>query len=156
MRIAFDLDGTLIRCGYDFPTISRLPNSVANFCGLEPIREGSIELMQFFQQQGEEVWIYTTSYRSTACIRFLFLLHGIKLKGVVNQVVHDKQLKRLPNVPRCSKYPPAFDIDLLIDDQKGVLLEAQKHGFKVFWVKPHDKNWAEQVKAEYWRLKGIH
>lgn len=136
MRIAFDLDGTLIPCGYDFPTNSKLPKSIANFCGLEPLREGTIELMQFFQQQGDEVWIYTTSYRNTAYLRFLFLLYGIKLKGVVNQAVHDRQLRRLPKAPRCSKYPPAFGIDLLIDDQEGVLLESKRHKFKMVWVKP--------------------
>ncbi len=112
--------------------------------------------MQFFQQQGEEVWIYTTSYRSVVYIRFLFLLHGIQLKGVVNQAIHDRHLKKLSRAPRCSKYPPAFGIDLLIDDQEGVLLEARRHDFKVVWVKPQYKDWTEQVKAEYWKLKRTH
>jgi hypothetical protein len=153
MRIAFDLDGTLIPAGFAFATINRFPKIIAALCGLEPIRTGAIELMRFFRAQGNEVWVYTTSYRSTAYIHFLFLLHGIRLDGVVNQAVHDAQMKKRPGLPRCSKYPPAFGIDLLIDDQEGVLLEAQRHGFKTVWVKPDAPDWTRQVEAEYMKLQ---
>jgi hypothetical protein len=141
MRIAFDLDGTLIPTGFAFATVNRLPKAITACCGTEPLRAGAAGLMRFMQAQGDEVWVYTTSYRSTAYIRLLFLLHGVMLKGIVNQAVHDRWVKRQPGAPRCSKYPPAFGIDLLIDDQEGVLLEAQRHGFKMIWVKPDEPDW---------------
>jgi FMN phosphatase YigB (HAD superfamily) len=153
MRIAFDLDGTLIPSGFAFATVSRLPKTLAALCGIEPLRVGAVALMRFMQAQGDEVWVYTTSYRRTAYIRILFLLHGIPLDGVVNQAVHDRQVKRQPGMPRCSKYPPAFGIDLLIDDQEGVLLEAQRHGFKTIWVKPDTPDWTRQVRTEYLKYK---
>jgi FMN phosphatase YigB (HAD superfamily) len=152
MRIAFDLDGTLLECGFAFPTIKKWPKVWMNLCGIESLREGSIELMQFFQQQGEEVWIYTTSYRIPTYIRLIFLLHGFKVKGVINQAIHDQKLRKRPDWPRCSKYPPAFGIDLLIDDQEGVKLEAERHGFQMIWIRPSDKAWVEKVKTEYARI----
>jgi hypothetical protein len=122
-------------------------------CGIEALREGSIELMQFLQQQGEEVWIYTTSYRSPTYIQLIFLLHRFKVKGVINQAIHDQTLRKRPDWPRCSKYPPAFGIDLLIDDQEGVKLEAERYGFQMIWIRSDDNAWVEKVKTEYARIK---
>lgn len=109
--------------------------------------------MRYFQQQGEEIWIYTTSYRNTFYIRFLFWLHGIAVSGVINQAVHNQKIKNRTDWPRCSKYPPAFGIDLLIDDQEGVKIEAERHGFRMIWIKPEQHDWTEQVINEYQKIK---
>ncbi len=122
-------------------------------CGVEKLRKGTIELMRYFQQQGEEIWVYTTSYRNTFYIRFLFALHGIVVRGVVNQAVHNQKIKNRTDWPRCSKYPPAFGIDLLIDDQEGVKIEAERHGFSMIWIKPEHQDWTEQVINEYKKIK---
>jgi hypothetical protein len=153
MRVAFDLDGTLLECGFAFPTTKKWAKVWMNLCGIEALREGSIELMRFFHQQGDEVWIYTTSYRSPAYIRLLFLLHGFKVRGVVNQAIHEQKLRKRPDWPRCSKYPPAFGIDLLIDDQEGVKREAERYGFQMIQIRPEDNAWVEKVKIEYARIK---
>jgi hypothetical protein len=147
MRIAFDLDNTLIPCGSDFPTVWRLPKPLMNLCGCEPLRVGTVELMQYLKSQGNEIWIYTTSLRNTSSIKWLFLLYGIRIDGVVNQQIHNKKLKG-ENI-YCSKYPPAFGIDVLIDDQEGIQVEADKYNFDMIWIKPEDTNWVEKVKRVY-------
>ncbi len=151
MRIAFDLDGTLIACGYAFPTEKTY--AVMKACGVEKLRKGTVELMRYFQQQGEEVWIYTTSYRNPFYIRLLFWLHGIVVSGVVNQAVHKQKIRNRTDWPRCSKYPPAFDIDLLIDDQACVKIEAERHGFRMIWIKPEQQDRTAQVINEYKKVK---
>ncbi|CAA9301697.1 MAG: hypothetical protein AVDCRST_MAG56-5574 [uncultured Cytophagales bacterium] len=151
MKIAFDLDGTLITGGYTFPT--QRTYALLKACGVEALRKGTIDLMRYFQQQGEEVWIYTTSYRSTFYIRLLFGLHGIFVNGVVNQAVHNQRVKDRTDWPRCSKYPPAFGIDLLVDDQEGVKMEAERYGFRMIWIKPEQDDWTEKVIHEYRKLK---
>ena len=151
MRIAFDLDGTLIECGYAFPTEKTY--ALMKACGMEKLRKGTIELMRYFQQQGEEIWVYTTSYRNTFYIRLLFGVHGIVVRGVVNQAVHNQKVKNRTDWPRCSKYPPAFGIDLLIDDQEGVKIEAERHGFRMILIKPDQQDWTEQVINEYKKIK---
>ena len=120
---------------------------------MEKLRKGTVELMRYFQQQGEEIWVYTTSYRNTFYIRSLFWLHGIVVSGVVNQAVHNQRIKNRTDWPRCSKYPPAFGIDLLIDDQEGVKIEAERHGFRMIWIKPEQQDWTEQVISEYKKIK---
>jgi len=122
-------------------------------CGVEKLRKGTVGLMRYFQQQGEEIWVYTTSYRNTFYIRLLFWLHGIVVRGVVNQAVHNQKIKNRTDWPRCSKYPPAFGIDLLIDDQEGVKIEAERHGFRMIWIKPEQQDWTEQVINEYKKIK---
>jgi hypothetical protein len=86
--------------------------------------------------------VYTTSYRSVWRIRRLFWLHGIRLDGVVNQQRHNREVQA-----RCSKHPPTFGIDLLVDDSEGVRLEGERHGFRVVVVQPKDTQWTATVQA---------
>lgn len=48
----------------------------------------------------------------------------------------------------CSKYPPAFGIDMLVDDSPGVVLEGQRYGFRVIQISPEDEQWVKKVLAE--------
>ena len=142
MRLAFDLDNTLIRCGHDFPLATPQRRIWAKFLGNEQLRHGIKDLADSCRQRGWEVWVYTTSYRSAWRIRRLFWLHGIWLDGVVNQQRHDREAQA-----RCTKHPPSFGIDLLIDDSEGVRIERERHGFRVLVVAPEDAQWAEKVQA---------
>lgn len=144
MRIAFDLDNTLIRCGYDFPLEQPRRRLWAKLLGGEPLREGIVTLAEYCRQHHWQVWVYTTSYRSTWYIRKLFWLHGIYLDGVVNQPRHNREA-----TANCTKHPPSFAIDLLLDDSEGVRLEAERHQFRVLVIQPHDKEWVTQVLAAF-------
>ncbi|UYZ63251.1 hypothetical protein [Hymenobacter weizhouensis] len=142
MRLAFDLDNTLIRCGYDFPLDQPRWPLLARLLGEEELRQGIAEAVAHCQQHGWEIWVYTTSYRSAWHIRRLFWLHGIRLHGVVNQQRHNRHVR-----VSCTKHPPTFGIDLLVDDSEGVRLEGERHGFEVVIVSPQNEKWVEQVKA---------
>ena len=142
MRIAFDLDNTLIRCGYQFPLEKPQRYLWAKLLGNEQLRYGIKDLIDHCRQQGCEVWVYTTSYRSAWRIRRLFWLHSIWLDGVVNQQRHNHEVK-----VRCTKHPPSFGIDLLIDDSEGVRIEGGRYGFRVLVVAPEDEQWDQKVQA---------
>lgn len=142
MRLAFDLDNTLIRCGHDFPLATPQRRILARLLSNEQLRHGIKELADHCRQRGWEVWVYTTSYRSAWRIRRLFWLYGIRLDGVVNQQRHDREART-----RCTKHPPSFGIDLLIDDSEGVRIEGERHGFWMLVVAPEDARWAEKVHA---------
>jgi hypothetical protein len=141
MRLAFDLDNTLIRCGHDFPLEKPRRRIWAKLFGNESLRHGIKELVDDCRRRGWEIWVYTTSYRSAWRIRRLFWLHGIWLDGVVNQQRHDREAQA-----RCTKHPPSFGIDLLVDDSEGVRIEGERHGFRVLVVAPEDMQWAERIK----------
>jgi hypothetical protein len=142
MRIAFDLDNTLIRGLHNFPLETPKRKLWSRLLRTESLRAGIIELCDYCRQQGWEVWVYTTSYRNLWYIRRLFWLHGIRLAGVVNQARHDREV-----TVRCTKYPPQFGIDLLIDDAPGVQLEAERHGFEMLLVAPADEQWVAKVET---------
>ena len=141
MRIAFDLDNTLIRCGYDFGLETPRRQWWVRLLGGERLRHGIREVCAYCQQKNWEVWVYTTSYRSAWHIRRLFWLYGIRLDGVINQQRHEREVR-----VRCSKHPPTFGIDLLLDDSAGVGWEGEQHGFRVLVVDPKDEHWVEKVK----------
>ncbi|UYZ59210.1 hypothetical protein [Hymenobacter latericus] len=142
MRIAFDLDNTLIRGVHAFPLEAPKRRMLARLIGKEQLRQGIAELCAYCRQQGHEVWVYTTSYRSPAYIRRLFWLYGIRLNGVVNQAWHNREAR-----VQCSKHPPSFGIDLLVDDAPGVRIEGERYGFRVVVIDPKDEQWTARVQA---------
>jgi hypothetical protein len=147
MKIAFDLDDTLIPGLAVFPVDRR--SFLARLLGHEPLREGTITLMKALRNQGWDVWIYTTSFRSPSYVRMLFGLHGVRIAGVINQYHHCKTVTGCGHAYQdCSKYPPAFGIDLLVDESEGVWLESQRHGFEMVFVRPDDAAWTDAVMAK--------
>lgn len=97
------------------------------------------------RQRDCSIWIYTSSGRTAFRIRLWLLLHGIRIDGVVNEERHRRELARYRFSRLPSKYPPAFGIDLHVDDSEGVQMEGEEHGFRVVVVHPDDENWTERV-----------
>lgn len=148
MRIAFDVDETLIPYGDEFATERSVPLPFLQVWFPERLREGAAVLLRELTRQGWDVWIYTTSGRGEAYFRVWFALLGIRLGGVVNCDRHEKVVRdRQRNFPRCSKYPPAFGIDLLVDNSDGVAMEGKRCGFAVLLVDPDDPGWADKVRG---------
>lgn len=141
MKIAFDLDDTLILSAPDVEVEIPKIKWVAKSLKLEKLRKGTVEIFKFCKGKGISISIYTTSFRSSFYIRLLFLLHGISLEKVVNQTLH---LLRVKN--RCSKFPPEFGIDLLVDDSEGVKIEGEKYGFEVIHIKRDNQDWVQEIK----------
>jgi hypothetical protein len=147
MRIAFDLDDTLIPAMSEFPTECGVSMFLGKIFFRERLRKRARGLLKDLRREGHEIWIYTTSLRDPWYLKMWFWGPGIRLSGVVNQTIHQQVVTSLPT-PFCSasKYPPAFGIDILIDDSEGVLLEGQRYGFEVIQVDPKDSNWAYVVR----------
>ena len=145
IRISFDIDDTLA-CQLHHCAVekSRLPACVHRWLG-EPLRLGTRSLTRELRRQGCSIWVYTSSGRTPSYIRRWLLLYGIHVDGVVNSVRHTHALtaRGLANSP--SKFPPAFDIDLHVDDSEGVQIEGHDHGFRVVVVNPQDELWAQKV-----------
>lgn len=145
IRISFDIDDTLA-CQLDHCAVepSRLPAWIHRWLG-EPLRIGTRSLTRELRRQGCSIWVYTSSGRTPSYIRRWLILYGIHVDGVVNSVRHNQALtaRGLSNAP--SKFPPAFDIDLHVDDSEGVQIEGHDHGFRVVVVNPQDELWAQKV-----------
>ena len=142
MNISFDLDSTLIPNGKEFETENR--SGIAKLLGIEEMRIGTRKLISDLQNQGHTIHIYTTSFRTKRKIRLTLKYYGIKVGRIVNEKENRKVLKSR-NI-NSSKFPPAFDFDLHIDDLKGVEIESEKFNFRAIIVEPTDKNWIEKIK----------
>lgn len=149
MRIAFDLDNTLIPCNIQFPTERQFPTPLFGMLFPERFRKGTRMLLKTLHQQGHEIWIYTTSQRPPWYLKLWFWCLQIPLHGVINLDIHRRILKTYPSpINSLSKYPPAFRIDILIDDSEGVVFEGQRYGFSVIRIDPHDIQWTERISRE--------
>ena len=149
MRIAFDLDGTLICGPVHFPIEPKPHPFIKKILSLESLRRGIIDLAGKLKEQKHEIWIYTSSHRSSTYIKWLFRLHGIRLDGVINQQIHDLEKKHWHDkYKHVSKMPSMFGIDLLIEDSVGVKIEGEKYGFSVLVIEGTDLNWTEKVLHE--------
>lgn len=142
MRISFDIDDTLVCTSGSVPSE---PCWFTRLAGGEKLRLGARALLCQLRRRGCDVWIYTSSFRSPLVVRLWLLAHGIRVDGIVNGDRH-RQLVRgglFASVP--SKYPPAFAIDLHVDDAEGVRIEGERHGFRVVVVAPDDECWTQKV-----------
>ena len=110
----------------------------------ERLRRGTRSLMTALIQRRCKIWIYTSSSRSPRYLRRLFASVGIPIEGVVNLDRHERTV----GLRGPSKYPPAFGIDLHIDDSIGVAIEGVDHRFAVLVVAPEDSDWVERVLSE--------
>jgi hypothetical protein len=149
MRIAFDLDDTLICYGGGVPCEATTPAWAfpVRWWLREPLRAGTTRLLRQLQADGHEIWIYTSSYRTPRYLRLWFRLLGVRLGGVVTAEDHRLAVGRPGSSPwaAASKYPPAFRIDLLVDDKPGVALEGARFGFDVLLVSLDDVDWTNTV-----------
>src|SRR5262249_51504585 len=111
----------------------------------EPLREGTRSLVNELRRRGCSIWIYTSSGRTPFQIRLWLLFHGLRVDGIVNDERHRRELsgRRFSRLP--SKYPPAFEIDLHVDDSEGVRMEGDEHGFRVVIVNPEDLHWSRKI-----------
>src|ERR1700674_1900086 len=141
MRIAFDLDGTLIP-GPGSPMLVEPLSAIVRCVWREPIRAGAPNLLRQLRGRGHEVWLYTTSFRNPTRMRVWFATFGVRLDGVVNQSRHDACV-----TVASSKYPPAFGIDLMVDDAEGVRIEGERLGFTVLNVNENDAAWCTKVES---------
>lgn len=139
MRISFDIDDTLV-CGPSVP-VEQVLSRWRRWRYREGLRHGTQALMRALVKRRCQIWVYTTSYRSASYLHGWFKSFGVALGGVVNQYKHDEVVGR--HGP--SKYPPAFGIDLHVDDSEGVRLEGEQHGFAVVVVSPEDPDWTSRV-----------
>lgn len=155
MRISFDIDDTLA-CQSDHADSeqSLLPAAIHRWLG-EPLRFGTRALTRELRRRGCSIWIYTSSGRSPFYIRRWLLLHGIHVDGVVNGERHRNGLATHGFSHSPSKFPPAFGIDLHVDDSDGVRMEGDAHGFRVIVVRPDDPHWARHVLEAVSRAQGL-
>ncbi len=145
IRVSFDIDDTLA-CQLHHCAVEQswLPACVHRWLG-EPLRIGTRALTRELRRQGCSIWVYTSSGRTPSYIRRWLLLYGIRVDGVVNSVLHNRALMNNGLSKGPSKFPPAFDIDLHVDDSEGVRTEGHDHGFRVVVVHPEDERWAQRV-----------
>jgi hypothetical protein len=148
MKVAFDLDGTLIPTpGFAMP-VERL-GFLARAVSDETIRAGAPQLLKELHRRGHDVWLYTTSMRNPARLWLWFASFGVRLGGVVNHARHSATLAH--SGIACSKYPPAFGIDLLVDNEEGTIIEGKRFGFAVLHIAEGDDAWCSRVRAAVFR-----
>ena len=141
MIISFDLDDTLIPGTKTFDTEKQ--NLIQKLTGIEKIRMGTIELFKELRSRGHNIYIYTTSFRPILKAKLTFLSYGIPVDKVINQQCHDRELKE--NKTRCSKFPPAFGIDIHIDDSPGLKIEGDKFNFRTIIIEEKDLTWTDKI-----------
>lgn len=141
MKISFDLDDTLIPGIKSFPTESQ--NWFQKLVGIERLRLGTPQLFSDLKQKGYSIGIYTTSFRSEFSIRLMFLTYGIYPDFVINQKVHNKVMNGRGIYS--SKYPPAFQIEIHVDDSKGVEIEGAKFQFRTIIIQEGKWEWTSEI-----------
>ena len=117
--------------------------SILNLIIDEKLRVGTKKLFHLLENDGHEIWIYTTSFRPIWKLKILFYKYGLHPKGFINETINQKMLKKRNS--RSSKNPKLFGIDLHVDDSDGVGIEGKRFGFETVVVGTGDVDWVEVV-----------
>lgn len=146
MRVAFDWDDTLVPTTRAFPALEPRGH-LARALRAEPLRAGAVDLWRWLRAGDHEVWVYTFSPRWPASIRRTLWCHGLAPADVVNGPRHRAALADRPALAHLTKYPPAWEIDLLVEDSAVVAAEGAALGFDVVLTLPDDPHWSAAVQA---------
>ena len=154
MRISFDLDDVLFVSPDRYET-EPPPRFPFNRMFPDRLRKGTPELIHTLQEEGFEVWIYTSSYRTELYLRTLFRAYGIRFDQIVNGQRHQEEVQSRRKQTLPQKMPNFYHISLHIDDEKIVEQNGRRYGFRVFRVYEPDAQWAEKVLAEARRVQKL-
>lgn len=154
MIVSFDLDDTLFIDPNKYPAEKalRFPYKLIY---KERLRFGSIELLSKIKENGIQLWIYTTSFRSEKYIYLLFSHYGIKIDKIINGERHQREVQSTKKEPMPSKYPSKYRISLHIDDDISVVQNGIRYGFRVFLLEQNNKNWVNDIWYEIEKIRKI-
>ena len=154
MRISFDLDEVLFvnPAKYETEPPPRFP---LDRIFPERLRKGTVDLVHRLQEQGFEVWVYTSSFRTETYIRALFRQYRVRFDNIVNGLKHREEVQGKRTLKLPTKLPSFYHITLHIDDEDAVIQNGREYGFKVMRVFDPDPRWADKILAEANRLRDL-
>ena len=154
MRISFDLDDVLFVDPNMFETEPPLPFPF-NRIFVARLRKGTVRLIHELQDEGFEVWVYTSSFRSERYIRSLFARYGVRFTQIVNRDRHLREVQRQNSQTLPQKMPGFYRISLHIDDEDVIHQNGLIYGFRTYKVCDPDDEWVEKVLAEARRIRRL-
>lgn len=149
-RVAFGWSGTLVPELGEFHTTK--PAGLAALVYNRAVREGTFALMRQLQAEGWEVWIYTLAPLPKTRLKLFFALNGVSLGGVITGHDHASAVRNQRAPSRSVKHPPAFGIDLMIDDKTITAQAGRQLGFATHQITTHPK-WTEPILSQARGLK---
>lgn len=152
MRVSFDLDEVL----FVSPITHRIepePRFPFNRIFKERLRLGTPSLVHRMQNEGYDVWIYTSSFRSERYIRLFFKMYGIRFDGIINGQRHLEEVQGENRYTMPTKMPSKYRISLHIDDEAIVATYGREYGFNVYELNAQDDEWEEKIMKRLAQIK---
>lgn len=144
MRVSFDLDEVLFVSPQTHKTEKELPFPL-NKIFIERLRLGTPDLIRMLHDEGCEVWVYTSSFRSERYIKTLFRFYHVKFDGIVNGDRHLREVQGNKRERLPQKLPSKYRISLHIDDESVVCTNGRAYGFNVYQLEAQDDEWKEKI-----------
>ena len=144
MRVSFDLDEVLFVDPADHKT-EPAPRFPFNKIYKERLRAGAPALIRDLQEQGCEVWVYTSSFRTERYIKGYFRSYGIRFDGIVNGQRHQAEVQGRHTETMPTKLPNRYQISLHIDDEEVVCTYGRAYGFEVYQLDAQDDDWHQKI-----------
>ncbi|MDE6665835.1 MAG: HAD family hydrolase [Ruminococcus sp.] len=154
MIVSFDLDETLFINPEKVPAENKLRFPLDRIYR-DRLRKGTLELLQWINNSGIKLWIYTTSCRSERYIKNIFRHYGVKIDNIINGKRHAEEVQKNNTEILPSKYPSKYHIDLHVDDEISVYQNGISYGFRVYLLKENDIDWINNIRAEILRIQKL-
>lgn len=152
MRVSFDLDEVLFVSPKTHKTEPEL-RFPFNKIFVERLRFGTPELIKALRDDGVEVWVYTSSFRTQRYIKWLFRMYGVKFDGIINAQRHLEEVQKNKKETLPQKLPNYYRINLHIDDEEIIVTCGKAYGFNVYQLNAHDDDWKEKIMERVEQIK---
>lgn len=154
LRVSFDLDEVL----FVNPSTHKTEPALFfpfNRIFKERLRLGTADLINCLQDEGFEVWVYTSSFRSERYIRTLFRMYRVRFDGIVNGTRHLKEVQGNRKEIYPQKMPSKYRISLHIDDETVIATAGKAYGFKVYQLNADDDMWKEKILEQVYKIRKL-
>lgn len=152
MRVSFDLDEVLF-VSPETHKIEPEPKFPFNRIFKERLRKGAPNLIKRMQEEGIEVWVYTSSFRSIKYINDYFRMYGVRFDGIVNGERHLREVQGNNQNTFPQKLPCKYRISLHIDDEAIVATYGRAYGFNVYQLEAQDDDWEDKIMERVHQIK---
>lgn len=133
--VTFDFDEVLF--SDDFQGSSEKIPFPQNLIYKKNIRDKASLLIQEFQRQGFDVWIYTGSYLSEQYIKGLFFINKCHVDGIVNGINGKKNTQKLKDVFRTK-----YDTILHVDNETITFVNTRTKKYEIIDINASGEEWA--------------
>ena len=152
-RVTLDLDDVVIRSAEDKYIEKALPFPW-NLIYPQRLRLGIPALFRFLNNNGYDIWVYTSRYESMDDLQRFFRLHRLHISGVVTGTARKNKAADEAKARTEKLFTNRYHDTLHIDNDMVLHINSREKSFEEFPLSGSDLDWSREIMETVGKLAG--